>query len=90
MVSELLFYIIITAIFMFWLGYKIAYVQDNNYSELFLSYIRRISELEREKYYYMDCYNQLLCSLDDDLIDDTIVDCNGRTIGVILKKDAND
>lgn len=80
-------FILLLCGFMFSFGYKIACVEDNNYSELFQAYIKNNTDLEREKYYWMDCYNKLYYSIPDELIEYKVVDMQGRVIRVFFKEE---
>ena len=68
------------------MGYKIAYVEENNYTELFMAYIRENNRLEQEVTYWKDCYNSLYNSIQEDMVEDEVINSRGDVIGVILKK----
>lgn len=83
-------FIVLLCGYAFYLGREFARVRDNNYSELFQAYIKNNAELEREKYYWMDLYNQLYCSIPDELIEDKEIDMRGRTTGIFIKKEVKE
>ena len=68
------------------MGYKIAYIEENNYTELFMAYIRENNRLEQEVKYWKDCYNSLYNSIQEDTVEDEVINSRGDVIGVILKK----
>lgn len=80
-------FILLLCGYAFYLGAELARVKDNNYSELFQAYIKNNAELERDKYYWMNLYNGLICNIPDELIEDKEVDMQGRTKSIFFKKE---